>query len=78
MTRKPKPVTATFRLPIDLYQAIDVYAEHADLNLSEALRQLVVEALEAHNVKQIVDEGNGPEEDDTWKQPLSAADQDQD
>ena len=67
VTRAPKPVSLAVRLPLSLYEAIDAYAETEDVNLSEALRRLAVQALEAQNLKHTITDEAGAREDDSWK-----------
>ena len=76
MTRKAKPVTLNIRMPIDLYEAIDVYAEHEDVTLSEALRRLAVRALDDFGMRRTITDADGTREDRSWTLPLNGRDQD--
>ena len=60
----------SMRFPRDLEELVDAYAEHAEVNFSEAVRQLLVRALDGMGATVTEDFGSGPHENRSWAEPL--------
>lgn len=68
--RQDVPAFIQARVPLALYELVDAYADHLEVTLSEALRRLLVQALDAQGATTKEDRGHGLREDRSWAHPL--------
>lgn len=56
-----------FRLSRELYDFIETFAEHWDVNTSEACRRLLVMGIESTDAQLRIDTGAGYQVNEDWK-----------
>jgi Arc/MetJ-type ribon-helix-helix transcriptional regulator len=67
MTERQRSTMVSIRLPRDLEDMVDAYAETRDASFSEAVRELLVRALDGIGASNTVtDENDGTREDRGW------------